>query len=407
MSPTSENLIVTITDLAYGGDGVGHLPDGMAVFVPFTAIGDEVEIEITERQRRFAGARVVQLIKPSPDRVEPECPYYGDCGGCCFQHLSAAAEVQVKLRQVQQMLGRVGKIKDAPLPELIAASPKRSGYRNKITLHPMRGNDGHIHYGFMRFKSRDVVAIRQCLLAADSLNNLIRPAARSRLGRKNETALHPRPLTLRVDAEERTEFFFGRAPRRIPWMRERLDPETLHRVPLGGFSQVNPQVSSALISWLREQIRREPLELLVDAYCGSGAFALAGASFVPRVFGIEQHADSILAAIHNAEQLALKNLTFIAGDVEEHLYQPLDTLAHGERARVLLDPPRGGCRPPVIKQLLQARPAQIFYISCDPATLARDLARLQPAYQLREVVCFDMFPMTAHIESVAILDCRD
>jgi tRNA/tmRNA/rRNA uracil-C5-methylase (TrmA/RlmC/RlmD family) len=392
---------VTIDDIAYGGDGVGRLDDGVAVFVPFTAVGDVVDIELVEQRKRFARGRVVDIITPGPGRSEAECQVYGTCGGCRYQHLDADTEHAAKLGQLSQQLRRLGGLDELPEINPIVRSPQRLGYRNKISLKPIRGED-RVGYGYSTGVRREMVEVRECPLAHEKLNALLPKVPRTKWGKQNAKRKAPRPLTLRIDSNDDTHFFFGYAPRNIPWIHQDA-PQMPMRVPLGGFAQVNSAVAGELVSWAADQMQQRPCDVLVDAYCGAGAFAIAGAAHSSRVYGLEIETDGIRAAIYNAESNGFENCIFYEADVGESLHQVLDTIGDDESARLLLDPPRDGCAPVVVDQILAMPPQEIIYISCNVATMARDIRKLTDTYQVTQVGYFDMFPCTAHFESVAVL----
>lgn len=400
-----DTATIEITDIGYGGEGVGHLDDGMALFVPFAAPGDALSVTVTSRRSRFARGVIREIHTPGPDRVEPPCPYYGTCGGCCFQHLTHEAELAAKSKQLSDLLQRVGHCETLPEIARVVRSPQLYGYRNKVTLHPLRADD-RVRYGFVESDGKTVLPVRECKLAAEAINRLIPKISRTPWGKQNAKRERPRAVTLRMDAGGEAQLFFGRAPRRIPWLTELLAEETPVRVPLGGFFQVNPAVSPALFGWVAEQAAANVLPVLVDAYCGVGCFALACAPYAERVYGIETDSDSVEAAHHNAGALRLPQCTFIAGVVEQNLHQVLDAAGDGSGVRVLLDPPRTGCHADVIARIRQFRPAELVYVSCNPATLARDVERLGEEYGIVSLALFDMFPRTAHFESVVVLRRR-
>lgn len=346
-------LVLQIQDIAFGGKGVAR-HGGKVFFVPFTAPGDTITARTTKEKKSFAEARVVNLATPSPDRVEPPCPYFGTCGGCVYQHLNYDAQLAIKSRQVADTLRRVGKLEAVPMQPIVA-SPQPFGYRNRIRVHRAEGATG-----FFGFESRKLVDVKECLLAQPEVNEALRKLRLSRVE----------------------------------------DGDYSLRAPGGSgpfFEQTNEGVTQALIEMLDRTLKKDQA-LFVDAYCGGGLFARALGGHAEKVIGIETNG----AAISFAQRHAKPGQTFIHGDVADHLgdilsINPLD------RTTVLLDPPAEGVTSRVTDFLLANPPAEIAYVSCNPATLARDLGLLKSAFRIESVTPLDMFPQTAEIEVFAHL----
>lgn len=347
---------LTIDDIGFGGKGVGRLPDGMACFVPDVAPGERVYVELTKRTKRFAEGQVTGYIERSALRVNPPCAYFGSCGGCVYQHLPYPVQLEIKAAQVAQMLKRLGGFEHPTVLPTIA-SPKEYGYRNRITVHVQRGRVGFYKRGGQR-----LVEIDKCLLASEPVNVWL-----------------------------------------ADWRKRNLDDgvktirEDKDRV---GFHQTNDAVAALLLAEV-DRLCDAGGARLVDAYCGSGFFAKRLAPKFTSVIGIEWNS----LAVEAAQVSAGPNETYLAGDVAEHLQAVLATPTAGD-THVILDPPAQGVDASVCDALTQNQPARIVYISCDPATLARDLKRLSSAYDLVSAQPFDMFPQTAEIEVVALLERR-
>jgi 23S rRNA (uracil1939-C5)-methyltransferase len=342
---------IEVTDAAYGGDGLGR-HDGRVVFVPFTIPGETVRVRVAKVHRSWLRAEPVALVRPSPDRVAAPCPFFGACGGCVYQHVAYPRQLALKTRQVSEALRRLGGF-EAPPVEEARPSPLVLGYRNRITVHIVPPD-----IGFRGTDPRRVVDVDRCLLADDAVN-----AALAKLRGRG----HHRP-----------------------------GPATLRSGPAGtGFRQVNDSAAAVLGDVAAEMAGAGPL--LVDAYCGSGFFAKRLRDAFTRVVGLDWDAKGIASA----RQDARPGEEYLQGDAAE----VLPGLLSGQPgAVVLLDPPAQGLDPRVIGALLEAKPARIVYVSCDPATLARDLAKLGAAYRLSRAVPVDMFPQTASIETVTRLD---
>ena len=347
-----------IRDIAFGGKGVGR-ENGKAVFVPFTIDGETVSAEIVREKKQFAEAELVDVRKPSPDRVEPPCPYFGRCGGCAYQHINYEHQLAIKWRQVRDVLQRIGKLKEVPMRPIIA-SPEQYGYRNRITVH---AQDGVI--GFFRRESNRLIDIERCLISGDEVNRA--------LAELREPHVRDGHYTLRASSGERV------------------------------FSQTNDTVADALRDLIR-QFMPANQELLIDAYCGGGFFAKALLDKCKRAIGIDWDKFAVEAARKNATTKE----TYIAGDVDLELKR-LRSIAptfQREKAVLIVDPPATGLTPAVRKWIVALLPATLIYVSCNPPTLARDLADLQQRFTVESVTPLDMFPQTAEIEVTVKLQAK-
>jgi tRNA/tmRNA/rRNA uracil-C5-methylase (TrmA/RlmC/RlmD family) len=363
-------LSLTIDDVAFGGEGVGRVDD-LVVFVPWVAPGERVEVEVTEVKKRFARARLLNILEPSPDRVAPACRYFGDCGGCQYQHLAYPAQLLIKHKQICDLFQRVGGF-DGALVEPVAPCPQPYGYRNRIMIRSQwdKFKQG-LNLGFIRADNRLVVDIQECKIAEAALNGEIQRV------RKNPPPKGGLKVTLRVAAEG--------------WV-----------VPRDSFFQNNFYLLPRLVEAVRGRLRDGGSRFLVDAYCGVGFFSVELADGVERYAGVEVDTAAIKAARQNAAARGKSNGEFIAGRTEDLLpgmLQRFDPAA----TTLVLDPPRTGCPPEMLRLLAEVRPAQILYVSCHPATLARDLNVLcsTGVFELLKVIPLDMFPQTQHVECVA------
>jgi 23S rRNA (uracil1939-C5)-methyltransferase len=349
----SQPIIETaVVDVAFGGNGVAR-HEGKAVFIPFTIDGENVSARIVKAKKNFADAELLAVIEPSPHRVAPECPYFQRCGGCSYQHIGYAHQLEIKHRQVEQTLRRVGRIADVPMRPTIP-SPQNYGYRNRIRVHIENGTVGFFAHG-----RHELIDIESCAIASPEVNESLR--------RFRSRAVFDGDYTI-------SENTGGRF-----------------------FEQTNHAVAQALLD-LATQLVKQGQSLLVDAYCGAGFFAKHLAGHFEKVTGIEENEHAVL----HAQSGAAPHENYLAGAVELHL---ADALACGDRSRttLILDPPAIGISPRVSDIILAAMPSKILYVSCNPATLARDLAHLTRAYKLLSVTPLDMFPQTAEIEVAAHL----
>jgi tRNA/tmRNA/rRNA uracil-C5-methylase (TrmA/RlmC/RlmD family) len=345
--------LLQIDDIAFGGKGVAR-DQGKVIFIPFVAPGETVTARLIREKKNFAEGRLNKVVSPSPDRVVPPCPYFSTCGGCVYQHLRYDRQLAIKSAQVEQTLRRVGKIAEPPMRPMIG-SPNPFGYRNRIRVHRSAQATG-----FFGYESRDLIDIEQCLLAQPEVNR----------------ALHK----LRISKAPEDSYSLRASGGAGPF-----------------FEQVNEAVTLALTELLDQTLKREQA-LLVDAYCGGGRFARALKSHAAEIIGIEASE----AAVQYARSKAGPAEQYIHGDVADHLGE---VLARYDTARtsVILDPPPDGLSPRVLDFLLAASPSEIAYVSCNPATLARDLISLTKSFTLQSVTPLDMFPQTAEIEVCAHL----
>jgi 23S rRNA (uracil1939-C5)-methyltransferase len=345
-----DSLEVEVESLALGGDGVSrHL--GQVIFTPFAAAGDRLQINIAEAHRSFARGKISAVLRPAPARENPPCPYYQDCGGCQYQHVSYAEELKWKETQIRETFQRLAKIVDAPVLPILSC-PQAYGYRNRITVH----SDGQ-RVGFHRANSRDIVDIDRCLIADDAVNTA--------LGRLRATKPVAGHYSVRHPSLPPSAFF----------QVNHILLETLAQTVVSACASGGPR--------------------LIEGYCGGGFFTHLLAPRFEQVIAIENDA----RALRDAEKLGLENVTWHLGRVEDFLHGELQA-GRAEKAVVLVDPPREGLGEMALRALTEYPAQQLVYVSCNPATLARDAQKLKDIYQLESVQPIDMFPRTAQIESV-------
>ena len=365
---------LTIEDVAFGGKGVAR-DEGKAVFIPFTIDGERIAAKIVREKRQFANAELVDVIEKSSHRVEPACPYFGRCGGCAYQHISYEHQLDIKTRQVRDVLRRIGKIENAPVLPMVP-SPLAYSYRNRITVHVQ---DGIV--GFYQRDSNRLIDIEQCPISSPGVNDAL------------------------VD------------------LRAQKPRDGNYTLRAGGgplvFTQISDEVARALADRIAQFIPKNQ-QLLIDAYCGAGFFAKRLAERFKRVIGI----DWDRFAIRAAQQHATVKETYIAGDVEDELHNVLvgavdstdpsrigidgrlGSIAPTSRTVLIVDPPATGLPEGVRAKIVDVAPQTVIYVSCNPATLARDLLDLTKRYAVESVTPFDMFPQTAEIEVAVHLTCR-
>jgi tRNA/tmRNA/rRNA uracil-C5-methylase (TrmA/RlmC/RlmD family) len=367
-----DHLTLDIQDIAFGGEGVGRVDD-FVVFTPFVLTGERVEVEVTEVKKSFGRARLLRVLQPAPGRVEPACRYFGACGGCQYQHIDYATQLQIKHKQIADLFERIGKIPRAAIAPVIPC-PVPYGYRNRIMIRSQWNKpEQKLNIGFVRADCGLVEDITECKIAEPALNAEITHV------RANPPPKGGIKVVLRVPPEN--------------W-----------EVPASSFFQNNFFLLPKLIETVRACLQNAGSRHLVDLYCGVGFFGIELAGSVASFTGVELDRLAIQAARKNAERRNITNGEFIAAPVEVILPELVKKLSPAQTT-VLLDPPRKGCWPATLDLLRQTRPAQLIYVSCHPATMARDLNILCEGgvFELAGVTPLDMFPQTQHVECVADL----
>jgi tRNA/tmRNA/rRNA uracil-C5-methylase (TrmA/RlmC/RlmD family) len=370
-----DKLVLSISDVAFGGEGVGRVED-FVVFVPFVIDGEEVEVEITAVKQRFARARPLRVLSASPHRVEPVCRHFGACGGCQYQHIAYAHQLAVKQKQVAGLFDRIGGF-GGDRVEAVIACPQPYGYRNRVMIRSQWNKpEQKLNIGFVRWDGGLVEDIDACSIAEPAINEQIRRV------RANPPPKGGIKVVLRI-------------------------PPDGWEVPPDSFFQNNFFQLPKLVETVRQVVRQGGSRHLIDLYCGVGFFGIELADAVESFVGVEYDRQAIESARRNARARGCANGEFIAATVEQALPELLKRFSR-ERTAVVLDPPRKGVHPEVLQWLGRERPAQIIYVSCHPATMARDLNILcgESVFELVRVIPLDMFPQTQHVECVADVRCR-
>ncbi|MEM6502411.1 MAG: 23S rRNA (uracil(1939)-C(5))-methyltransferase RlmD [Cyanobacteria bacterium P01_C01_bin.89] len=452
-----ELLELAIESLADSGDGLGRWGDRV-VFVPDTVPGDRVEVRLTVAKPRFGRAQLRHVLLPSRDRVRAACIVADKCGGCQWQGVSYETQLAAKTQHIRDVLQRIGGFEDVPISPILGdASGDRPGlhYRNKSTYPVAAGPSTQtLRAGYYRKGSHQLVNLNQCPVQDDRLDPLlaqVKKDAAIRHWQPYDEKRHTgnlRHLSLRVGRRtgEMLLTLVSRSPdlpelekQATAWLKRfpNLVGVCLNHQPNRGnqifgtetrcivgqshltetfagldfhigsttFFQINTERAEALIQAILQQLQLTGTEIVVDAYCGVGTLTLPMAKHVKKALGIEVHAASIDRAWVNARLNELDNVEFRVGKVEESLPKLLreEQLCPDV---VMLDPPRKGCKPEVLDALLHVKPARIVYVSCKPATLARDLKYLSHSYQLDWVQPADFFPQTPHVECAVCLSLR-
>jgi 23S rRNA (uracil1939-C5)-methyltransferase len=433
-----QRLKVSIDRLVFQGSGLGRLPDGQVVFVPYTAPGDLAEIEVTEARDDFVRADLVRPLTPSPLRAAPPCPYFANCGGCQWQHLEYASQLHWKREILQELLVRVGKLDGVPvLAPLALASPWE--YRSRAQFKIVTG--ARLHIGFHQRESHRVVDIDRCPLLDARLNGVLRTLRHMRdpglhklfprlrevwlavgagtgevvvsLFARTQDRAAIRLLFHRIQAEERGlqgVVLLDGDPRLHPRFVDRHGHGAItevvgqyrFRVDATAFFQVNGLAAEMLTRLVIEGAALTGAERVLDLYCGVGTFTVPLGRLAREIMGIETSAAAAADAVHNLQANGVTGARVLQAQVE----QVLPSLEkEGPWDLVVLDPPRQGCSRRVLEAMSGMAVPRVIYVSCDPSTLARDLGILVRAgYRCLSIQPVDLFPQTFHLESVALLE---
>ena len=448
MAQPKKNDVHALDITGYTADGMGVARlDGLVVFVPRTIRGERWKVQLLKVNKNVAWGRGVELIAPSPARIDSDCPHFGPCGGCQFRHMEYAEELEAKRQQVQDALTRIGGV-DITVSTIHGAQ-QTCRYRNKVQF-PVAGGEGEVRLGLFRSRSHQVLDVADCLLQSEGANHLGRALkawmetnsvspydetsgrglVRHLFVRSNRAGQHlacvvvngkklpdetglvsalraAEPglvgVVLNINRED-TNVVLGSRYRTL-WGDDRLE-QTLcgktFRLSVPSFFQINPDQTEVLYSRAVDFATLSGSETVLDLYCGIGTISLALSDRAGKVIGAEIVPEAIEDAKENARRNGVTNTEFFCGDAGEIAKK---LAADGIRPDVIcVDPPRKGLAPGVTDTLADMNPERIVYVSCDPATLARDVKLLaQRGYQVQKAEAVDLFPRTHHVESVALL----
>jgi 23S rRNA (uracil1939-C5)-methyltransferase len=404
-----------LTAMAHGGTALGR-HEGQVIFVPYAIPAETVRVEIVESRARWAQARLLEVLEPSPHRVDPPCPYFGaeKCGGCHFQHIDYEAQAGFKYQVVIDQLARLGGLREANVQEIIGAA-EPWGYRNhaEFSLTP----EGRL--GFLTADTHHVVAVDECLILDPLLDDLLAALDMEwpqlhRLSLRCGSATGERMAVFELDHYEDFDIEVNFS---VSCVLLLADGEVVvlmghahlvdhvagrdFQISAGSFFQVNTAGAEALVELVHGYLAPTGDEVLLDLYCGVGLFGLALADEVGHVIGVEADPSAVADFRHNAR--GLDHVELVADRVP-----PALTRLEGPVDLLVLDPPRSGAGRKVVGELARLAPKRIAYVSCDPATLARDARDLtEQGYRLQEVQPVDLFPQTYHVESVALFTRQD
>ncbi|NJC98259.1 MAG: 23S rRNA (uracil(1939)-C(5))-methyltransferase RlmD [Anaerolineales bacterium] len=401
---------LVLEKFAYGGEAMGRLDDGRAVFVPFGLPGERVRVRLTEEKKNFARGEIVEILEPSPDRIKAKCKHFGECGGCHYQNLSYEKQLQAKTDILIDQLQRIGKVEDPPVKPMVAC-PSPWNYRNHVQF----SLDENSRLGFQAPHSNRVIPITECHLPESAIDEFWHQLA-------FEPGTHIERVSLRAGADEDLmlvlESDFPEAPElaieagiSVAHIYEEntvvlagndhiilrvLDRD--FKVSAASFFQVNTVMAGKMVEHLVARLPITRSTTLLDVYCGVGLFSAFLAPNCGRVIGIESSESACEDFAVNLDEF--DNVELYEGAAEAvipHLEANPDI--------VLVDPPRAGLDKAVVDGILRLNPNLIAYVSCDPSTLARDAARLiRGGYKPGEITPFDLFPQTYHIESISFFE---
>lgn len=406
----SQTFELQLTAMAHGGSALGR-HEGRVIFVPYTIPGETVRVELVEARTRWGRGRLLEILDPSPHRVEPPCPYFGPekCGGCHFQQISYEAQAEYKRDVVVDQLARLGGLHDANVQEIIGAAQPWA-YRN----HAQFSTTTEGQLGFLTADTHHVVPVEECLVL-DPLLDELRAALDMewpelhRLSLRCGSATGDRMAVFELNQYEDFDIEVDFAVSCVilladgeavvlmgnAYLEEQVAGRD-YRISANSFFQVNTAGAEALVALVQQALAPTSSDTLLDLYCGVGLFGLSLADQVERVLGVEADPSAAADFRHNAR--GMDHVELIEGKAQSvlpRIKEPVDLL--------LLDPPRSGAGQGIIDQVAHLKPRRIAYVSCDPATLARDARHLgESGFLLQEVQPVDLFPQTYHVEAVAL-----
>lgn len=388
-----------ITDIAFGGDGVGRV-DGCVVFVPFTIIGETVRAKIFRRKKRFYFADLIEVLKPSPERLDPFCQYYQKCGGCQYQHINYNYQLKIFKKQLKDIMTRLGNFEPEELNILdLLPSPRTKNYRNRIDLHQC----GETEYGFcVKNFSRQKFPLKKCKIfeLEDDFSEFPERRPEQLLVIRTHSG---NPYFYFKDDHNEVKSGLYDLKTLKPVKSEDVFYEVdgkIYKSHYSGFFQVNRWILHDLINLVSSFAQPKNTDVLLDVYCGVGIFALSLAEKVKKAMGVEILEESIEYAKKNAEGLGLTNTEFTAEPAETYMRRLVDEEKHIDIC--VVDPPRNGLTNKVVSAIKKLKPEKLIYVSCGPSTFARDARKFVDAgYEMKKIQPLDLFPHTKHFELVA------
>ncbi|MGD8402792.1 MAG: class I SAM-dependent RNA methyltransferase [Anaerolineales bacterium] len=412
MHSKSSTVDIQLDKFTYGGDVMGRLPDGRAVFVPFGLPGEQVRILLVYEKKNFARAELLEVLEPSPQRIKARCIHFGECGGCHYQHLPYEAQLKAKTEILRDQLQRIGKIENPSVQPMVGC-PHPWNYRNHVQFH-LTG-DGRL--GYVGADGHTLIPITECHLPNESID-----AVWPQLEFEANTPIER--VSLRTGADDDLMLILESDEIEAPELEleagisvvhlteedalvmageDHIAMQVLDRtfyVSAGSFFQVNTVMAEKMVEHLLENLSL-PTKTILDVYCGAGLFSAFLAPKCERLIGIEASPSACEDFAVNLDEF--DHVELYEGAAEDVLPSLVSRIANPNY--ILLDPPRSGVDKVALDGIRELAPPLIAYVSCDPSTLARDAARLVAGgYRLVDVTPFDMFPQTYHIESISLFE---
>jgi len=398
---------VTLNNPAYGGDTIGRLPDGRAVFVPYALPGETVRIRISEDKKKFARGELVEVLNPAPQRVSPRCQHFGECGGCHYQHVDYKQQLVIKRDILRDQLERIGRLMDPPVDEAFPSSPSYD-YRNHVQFHLGE----QMKPGFIRADKKGVLEIDECHLPQSPLNEIwpllnIEPnTGISNIGLRlgvhddilltlkssqvfdQDFSLESLPISVVHIYQQQKQVLAGQ-----DYLVMQVRDRNFH-VSADSFFQVNSPLAERMVAIVEDQVP-EDTSLLLELYAGVGMFSAFLAGRVERLLAVEASQSACDDFTHNLDEF--DNVELYQGRVEDVV-----PLLDVKPDIILVDPPRSGLDRKILASIMSMSPDRLIYVSCDPATLARDSRILiQGGYAPIKFIPIDLFSQTYHIETIS------
>lgn len=449
----NEIINLNIQDVTLEGMGVGKY-NGMAVFVPQSAVGDVLKVKIIKVKSSYLVAKTEEILAPSADRINPDCKVAKSCGGCAFRHISYEAELKIKQKHVIDCMERIGGFKEIKTESIVGAKSILN-YRNKVQIPFSYDSNGAVISGFYANRSHRIVPCEECMLQPKIFDSIIdyvkKFVSEYKISVYNENTkkglirhIYLRSaesfsqvmlcMVINGDRIPYTDEFVKLITERFPNIKsifintnkkdtnvilgekfvklfgEDYIIDTLcgkkFKISPASFYQINHDQTEVLYSLVSKHVSPKSSDKILDLYCGIGTIGLTMAEKISRLFGVEIVSDAVKNAQQNAVLNGIQNAQFLCGDSGDIVDKKI--LGEKDVDVVIVDPPRKGCSDDLLDDLLEVKPKKIVYVSCNPATLAKNLKKLCESgeYAVRSVIPVDMFPRTSHVETIAVLDLK-
>lgn len=391
------NTKVRIYNYDHEGKGISRI-DNKIIFIPDSIEGELLDISITEDKNNYSIGKINNIIEPSPKRIKPKCPYYEKCGGCSYQHLPLSDEENIKTYLVKDIINKYTGIDINP----IFISSKEYNYRNKIELKIENSN-----WGYYNSNSHNLIPIDNCLLAKDSINNIIKSKDLFNIKEGTITirSNYNDEILIKIESNDKVDINIDELTNKNKIIGIILNNKLIYgedtfiqriggylfKVNINSFFQINLDILKEVF----KLISKDNLGNVADLYCGVGTLGIASKN--SKLYGIEIIPEAIKNALDNSK-LNKQNNLYLLGDSSKikEIKDHIDS--------IIIDPPRSGLNKPTLSNILDIKPNNIIYMSCNPITLARDLNELKEQYQIKEFYILNMFPRTKHIECLCFLE---